>query len=312
MKKLFSLLVLFSIGAMAQEKTFKAEEVSVNEFLVGTLYTPNTSEKTNLVIIIAGSGPTNRNGNSTLIQGRNNSLKYLAEGLVGNGISVYSYDKRFFGLFKAGKAEEAMAMLFDDFVDDAVEVANFFRKTGKYKNIIFAGHSEGSLIGILGAQQTKIDGVISLSGTGNSLDVILETQIGTQAPFLLEQTKSILEELKKGNTIEVKNPMLQSLFSEQLQPFIISSLKYNPQHEIKKLSVPVMIVNGTSDLQIGLSETQLLKKAKPEADYLIIENMNHVLKEVKDVTENQQSYGNPDLPVATELIQGISDFVINL
>src|SRR5690606_22338068 len=175
------------------------------------------------------------------------------------------------------------AMLFDDFVDDAVEVADFFRKSKKYKNIIFAGHSEGSLIGILGARRIKIDGVISLSGTGNSLDVILETQIGAQAPFLLEVTKSILEELKKGNTVEVKNPMLQSIFSEQLQPFVISSLKYNPQDEIKKLSVPIMIVNGTADLQIQLSETELLQKAKPDAKYLIVENMNHVLKEVKDV-----------------------------
>lgn len=309
MKKLLTLLVLFSIGAAAQEKTFTSEEVSVNEFLDGTLYTPKTSKKTNLVILIAGSGPTDRDGNSMMLQGENNSLKYLAEGLAEQGISVYSYDKRFFGLFKAGKSEEGMAMLFDDFVDDAIEVANFFRKSKKYKNIIFAGHSEGSLIGILGAQKTKIDGVISLSGTGNSLDVILETQIGAQAPFLLEETQSILGELKKGNTIEVENPMLQSVFSEQLQPFVISSLKYNPQDEIKKLSVPVMIVNGTADLQIHLSETELLQKAKPDAKYLIVENMNHVLKEVKDVSENQQSYSNPDFPVVPELINQIASFV---
>ena len=309
MKKLVAFLVLFSIGVSAQEKAFKTEEVSVNEFLEGTLYTPKTSKKTNLVILIAGSGPTDRDGNSMMIQGENNSLKYLAEGLTENGISVYSYDKRFFGLFKAGKTEEGMAMLFDDFVDDAVEVANFFRKGKKYKNIIFAGHSEGSLIGIIGAQKTKIDGVISLSGTGNPLDIILEYQIGAQAPFLLEETKSILKELKKGDTVKVENPFLQSLFAEQLQPFVISSLKYNPQDEIKKLSVPVMIVNGTADLQIQLSETELLQKAKPNAKYLIVENMNHVLKEVKDVTENQQSYGNPDLPVVSELIKQISSFV---
>ncbi len=309
MKKLFTFLVLFSIGVSAQEKSFKTEEVSVNEYLDGTLYTPNSSDKTNLVIIIAGSGPTDRNGNSMMIQGENNSLKYLAEGLAENGISVYSYDKRFFGLFKAGKAEEGMAMVFDDFVDDAVKIADFFRKQNKYKNIIFAGHSEGSLIGILGAQKTKIDGVVSISGTGNPLDIILEYQIGKQAPFLLEETKSVLQELKKGNTIEIKNPFLQGIFAENIQPFVISSLKYNPQDEIKKLSVPVMIVNGTSDSQIQLSETELLQKAKPDAKYLIIENMNHVLKEIKDLAEDQKSYGNPDLPVVPELISEISSFV---
>ncbi len=309
MKKLFTLLVLLSIGATAQEKSFKTEEVSVNEFLEGTLYTPDVKKKTNLVIIIAGSGPTDRNGNSMMIQGENNSLKYLAEGLAENGISVYGYDKRFFGLFKKERYDEGTAMLFDDFVDDAVEIANFFRKQNKYKNIILIGHSEGSLIGILGAQKTKIDGVVSLSGTGNPLDIILESQIGKQAPFLLEETKVILQELKKGNTIEVKNPYLQNLFAESLQPFLISSFKYNPQDEIKKLSVPVMIINGTSDSQIQLSETELLKKAKPDSEYLIIENMNHVLKEVKDLAEDQKSYGNPDLPVVPKLINEISSFV---
>lgn len=309
MKKLFTLLVLFSIGATAQEKSFTTEEVSVNELLDGTLFTPNTSEKTNLVILIAGSGPTNRSGNQTMM--KNNSLKFLAEGLAENGISVYSYDKRMFALMKSGDIDESK-LLFEHFIDDAVAVAEFFKKQKKYNKIIFAGHSEGSLIGMVASEKAKTDGFVSIAGAGSPIDEVLEFQINQNAPFLLEATKSVLEELKKGNTVEIKNPALLSLFRPSVQPYMISWLKYNPQTEIKKLKTPVMIINGTSDLQVLVSEAELLQKAKPEATYLIIENMNHVLKEVQDLEENQKSYTDPDLPVVPELINGISSFVKNI
>lgn len=311
MKKYFTslFLFLFSTSLFAQDKTFSTQEVSVNEFLHGTLYTPEKPKKTNLVILIAGSGPTDRNGNSTLIQGNNNSLKYLAEGLVQNGISVYSYDKRFFGLFKQNKTEEAMAMLFNDFVDDAVEIAHFFKNQKKYKNIIFAGHSEGSLIGMIASERAGADKFISIAGAGNSLDIVIENQIAQNAPFLVEETQTILKELRAGNTTEVKNPFLEPVFAETLQPFIISLIKNNPQEEIKKLKIPVFIINGTSDLQISEAEAELLKQAKPEAQYLIIEKMNHVLKEVNNINENQKAYTNPNLPVMPELIEQISKFI---
>src|SRR5690554_3521013 len=309
MKKLFILLVLISVGASAQEKTFSTQEVSVNEFLDGTLYTPNIPEKTNLVILIAGSGPTNRNGNQVGM--KNNSLRFLAQSLAENGISVYSYDKRLFSLLKSGDFDESK-LLFDDFITDASDVVSYFRKENQYNKIIIVGHSEGSLIGMMAAKASKANGFVSIAGAGNPIDQVLEFQISQNAPFLLEQTKEVLQELKAGNMVEVKNAALLSLFRESVQPYMISWLTYNPQDEIKKLNIPVMIINGTADLQVTVSEAELLKKARPEAKYLIITDMNHVLKEVKDDTENQQSYTNPDLPVAAELIQGISDFVNTL
>jgi len=90
---------------------------------------------------------------------------------------------------------------------------------------------------------------------------------------------------------------------------MISWLRYNPQDEIQKLKIPIMITNGTSDLQVTVSEAELLQKAQPKATYLIIENMNHVLKKVADLNENQKSYTDPDMPVATELVEGISGFI---
>jgi len=310
MKKISLFLwTLFTFSVFAQQKSFKTEEIGVSNSLKGTLYTPENSKKTNLVILIAGSGPTDRNGNQMMVE--NNSLKFLAEGLAKNGISVYSYDKRFLTMLNADNFEDFDESNLDlnDFIDDAVEVISFFKKDKKYKKVIVAGHSEGSLVGMIACQKTKADAFVSIAGAGNSIDVVLESQIEQNAPFLLEQTKPILSELKKGNKVAIENPILLSIFRESVQPFMISWLQYNPQDEIQKLEIPIMITNGTSDLQVTVSEAELLQKAQPKATYLIIENMNHVLKKVADLNENQKSYTDPDMPVATELVKGISGFV---
>jgi len=304
-KTILFLLTIFTFSVSAQQK-FTTEEVAVSNFLKGTLYIPENSKKTNLVILIAGSGPTDRDGNQPMV--KNNSLKLLAEGLAKNGISVYSYDKRFFTMMDDENFDES-SLDFNHFIDDAAEVISFFKKNKKYKKIIVAGHSEGSLVGIVACQKAKADGFVSISGAGNPIDKVMEFQVEQNAPFLLEETKSILSELKKGNKVEVKNPMLLSLFRESVQPFMISWVKYNPKTEIQKLKIPVMITNGTSDLQVTVSEAEILQKGQPKSTYLIVENMNHVIKKVADISENQKSYTDPNMPVATELIDGISDFV---
>ena len=74
--------------------------------------------------------------------------------------------------------------------------------------------------------------------------------------------------------------------------------------------MPVLIVNGTKDLQVAVHDAELLKKAKPEAELVLIENMNHIFKEIKgDDTENIQSYSNPDAPIAPKLTNPITVFI---
>jgi len=214
MKKISLFLwTLFTFSVFAQQKSFKTQEIEVSNSLKGTLYTPENSKKTNLVILIAGSGPTDRNGNQMMVE--NNSLKFLAEELAKNGISVYSYDKRFFMMLDDENFDESN-LDFNDFIDDAAEVISFFKKDKKYKKVIVAGHSEGSLVGMIACQKTKADAFVSIAGAGNPIDVVLEFQIEQNAPFLLGQTKSILGELKKGNKVAVENPILLSIFRESV------------------------------------------------------------------------------------------------
>jgi pimeloyl-ACP methyl ester carboxylesterase len=313
-KSLLLLLLLFSIFGFSQQETatksFNKEEIAINPLINGSLYSPlKQNKKTNLVLLIAGSGPTDRDGNQKGLT--NNSLKYLSEELVKNDIAVFSYDKRIFTQMKSGTINEA-TLTFDDFINDATSVLLFFKNQKKYNKIIIAGHSEGSLIGMIAAKD-KADGFISLAGAGRTIDAVLVEQIAKQAPFLKEETQKNLDILKSGKTFELKNPMLASIFRESIQPYMISWIKYNPQMELKKLQMPIVIINGTKDIQVSVQEAELLKKVKPEAELVLIENMNHVFKEIKgDDAENMKSYTNPDLPIVPKLTSTIIAFVKSL
>jgi uncharacterized protein len=310
-KALVLFVILFSTLAFSQEKIeFSKTDIEINSLLKGTLYSPlKQSKKTNLVILIAGSGPTDRDGNQKGLA--NNSLKLLAEALANNGIAVYSYDKRIFAQIASGKLNEA-SLSFDNFIDDAKAVIQYFKNQKKYHSITIAGHSEGALIGIVAADGNA-DGYISIAGAGRPIDEVLVEQIGKQAPFLKEEVQKNLETLKSGTTFELKNQMLASLFRASVQPYMISWIKYNPQSEIKKLHVPTLLINGDKDIQVSVNDAQLLQQAKPEAQLKIISNMNHIFKEIKgDEAENKASYTNPDLPISKELPLIITTFIQSL
>jgi hypothetical protein len=310
-KALVLFVILFSTLTFSQEKIeFSKADIEINSLLKGTLYSPlKQSKKTNLVILIAGSGPTDRDGNQKGLT--NNSLKLLAEALANNGIAVYSYDKRIFAQIASGKLDEA-SLSFDNFIDDAKAVIQYFKNQKKYHSITIAGHSEGALIGMVAADGNA-DGYISIAGAGRPIDEVLVEQIGKQAPFLKEEVQKNLETLKSGTTFELKNQMLASLFRASVQPYMISWIKYNPQSEIKKLHVPTLLINGDKDIQVSVNDAQLLQQAKPEAQLKIISNMNHIFKEIKgDEAENKASYTNPDLPISKELPMIITTFIQSL
>jgi pimeloyl-ACP methyl ester carboxylesterase len=309
MKKIILLaVVLFSTLAFSQEAIeFSKVDIEINSLLNGTLYSPSKqTKKTNLVILIAGSGPTDRDGNQKGLT--NNSLKLLAEALANNGIAVYSYDKRIFAQMASGKLDEA-SLSFDNFIDDAKAVIHYFKNQKKYHSITIAGHSEGALIGMVAANGNA-DAYISIAGAGRPIDEVLLEQIGKQAPFLKEEVQKNLETLKSGTTFELKNQMLASLFRASVQPYMISWIKYNPQTEIKKLQIPTLLINGDKDIQVSVQDAQLLQQAKPDAQLKIIPNMNHIFKQIKgDDAENKASYTNPDLPIATDLSELITTFI---
>jgi uncharacterized protein len=307
MKKISLILVTFlSISVFSQEKL----DITINPLIKGTLIQGmDQMYKTNLTILIAGSGPTDRDGNQATI--KNNSLKFLAEGIVNPKNDVFTFDKRIFAQMASGKLDEKN-LLFTDMITDVQDIIAYFKVNYKYKKIIIAGHSEGSLIGMIAANGNA-DAFISIAGSGRPMDIIVEEQIAKQAPTMVDEIHKNFEILRTGKTFENKNALLNVLFRESVQPYLISWMKYNPQDEIKKLKIPTLIVNGTKDVQVGVIDAELLKKAKPNAKLEIITNMNHILKEIKgDNSENIESYSNPNLPVMDELITKMNAFIGSL
>lgn len=302
--KWFILLFFISLEAFSQEKNYDSLQVSIDPEVQGTLLSPKGENQPPLAILIAGSGPTDRDGNQAQL--KNNSLKYLAEGLAQKGIATFRYDKRVIAQINNATVQEEK-MTFEDEVNDALLVVNHFKD--KYKKIILIGHSEGALIGLLVAQKVVVSKFVSISGAGNSSATLIEEQIGKNAPQLKEESQKIISQLRKGELVDNISPYLAPVFRKSVQPYLISWFKYEPAKEITKLQIPILIVQGTNDLQVEDKEAQLLKEAQPKAQLLLIEGMNHVLKKVKTLEENQLSYLNPDLPISGELVEGIASFI---
>jgi hypothetical protein len=292
--------------ASAQTKKFNSQDISVSPLIDGTLLLPKLEGPIPLVIIVAGSGPTDRNGNQQMME--NNSLRFLAEGLYDKGIASYRYDKRIVKQMKQRDLIEEN-IRFDDFIKDAILVTEYFIKGGEFSKIYIIGHSQGSLVGMVAAQG-RADGFISIAGAGQEIDDVIVDQLAKQAPGLEESARMAFDDLRVNGIALNYSPGLASIFRADIQPFIRSWMNYNPKVEIAKLDIPVLIISGDKDLQVQVSEAELLQQAKPDAAYKIFPNMNHIMKfiEGNDI-ENSKSYNQYNLPIMPELIEALDIFI---
>lgn len=272
--------------------------------LYGTLVIPNSKEPFPLVVIHAGSGPTDRNGNSPAGV-HADSYKMLAEELAKNGIATLRYDKRGAGKSINVKGREEDLSL-DNLIDDAIAWCAMLRKDKRFSTLTIAGHSEGSLIGMVAAQKADADGFISIAGAGRRLSDTLRMQLKPQLPEeMMKQADAALTSLEAGKTVP-SIPGLEMIFRESVQPYLISMFRYDPAKEIVKLKIPVLVIQGTSDIQVGADDAKLLS-AKP----VLIEGMSHVFKQVGNVSreENIKTYSDPALPVEPKLVSEMVKFV---
>jgi pimeloyl-ACP methyl ester carboxylesterase len=305
------------------ETHFVAEPITLETptaVLYGTLERPQTRSRVPVVLIISGSGPTDRDGNSPMLPGANNSLKLLADALAARGIASLRYDKR--GIGETGKAMLLAAektksvpreedLSFETYIDDAIRWGKQLRADRRFSRLTVLGHSEGSLIGMVAAQRIRADAFVSIAGAGRPVHQVILEQVKPQfSAELLMKTEEILEQLAAGKTVASVPAELTALLRPSIQPYMISWFRYDPAKEVSKLRIPVLIVQGTTDLQTTLGDAKRLADGNPAAKLLLIEGMNHVLKTVGNEREKQvASYSDPKLPVAPELVSGISGFV---
>jgi pimeloyl-ACP methyl ester carboxylesterase len=306
--------ILFSFTSLFanENKLFDISAVELNTktgIIYGTLLLPNNiSNKVPVVILISGSGPTDRDGNNPVM--KNNSLKQLAEALANNGIASVRYDKRGIGeSVKAAKSESELR--FEDYISDAIDWISFVKLNPKFSKVIIIGHSEGSLIGMNAAKYAN--GFVSISGAGSSADIILKEQLAPKGKVVQDLCYPIIDSLKAGVMIKDVNPMLNSLFRLSVQPYMISWFKHDPQIDIKQLKYPCLILQGDNDLQVSINDAKLLSAAGNESRLLIVEKMNHVLKIIDkgDQSANIASYSNIAMPISAVLTDEIIKYIKN-
>ena len=298
-------IVILQQGLIAQDYG-GSNDVRISDMVYGTLLTPDVPTS-KIAIIIPGSGPTDRNGNQQMM--RNNSLKLLAENLAQEGIASIRYDKRVLTLLKKNALQEER-LDFNMFIEDAVATIDYVKQQGRFKDIYIIGHDQGSLIGMVAAQRSNVQGFISLSGSGQSIDQTIIHQIGLQMPDLKDKAMSAFETLKKKGRVTDYSPALTSIFRPSVQPFMASWMQYDPKVEIGKLSIPTLIINGTNDIQTSKQEAILLQEGNSDATLKYVEGMNHVLRIIEgDDLENTKSYNLTRLPLSLELGTTVSEFI---
>lgn len=276
--------------------------------LHGTLTLPHGPAPHPLVIILAGSGPTDGDGNGPGL--RPDAYLQLAEALRRHGIASLRYDKR--GVAQSAAAMKSETELrFDDYIEDAAAWLRHTRADRRFNRRYLLGHSEGSSIALLAAGKQPVDGVIAVAGPGRPmLEVLREQLTQNLGPEKAAPGLRILDRIAAGETVSEMPLEWMPFFRPSVQPYLRSENKYDPARAIAALAVPILIVQGRRDLQVSVRDAELLARANPRATLHIIDSMNHVLKTVPaDQRMNLRAYEVPEFPLAPELVVAIKNFV---
>jgi pimeloyl-ACP methyl ester carboxylesterase len=278
--------------------------------IAGTLDLP-ANAKPPVVIILAGSGPVDRDGNvgSAL---RTDTYKLLGAALVARGIACIRFDKRGVAASALAAPANVADLRLATYVDDAEAWIAKARADGRFSRVAVAGHSEGALIGMLAVQRAPVDAFVSLEGPGRPLGDVLRAQLGDRLlsnPSLLATATHLLDQLEAGHTSAEVPPELAGLFSPTVQPYLVSELDVDPTREIVKVRGPIAIVQGTYDQQVGVDDAKRLAAAVPAARLTIVPGMAHPLKIASSNVLAEQIatvYADPTLPIAPAVVAAIA------
>ena len=280
--------------------------------LVGTLVDAGNGSPT--VLIIPGSGPTDRDGNSPLGV-KAGPYRQLADALAKKGVSTVRIDKR--GMFGSKRAVAgANRVTVADYAKDTHAWISSIRRLTGAKCVWLLGHSEGGLVALTAAQQPKgICGVIAVATVGRKIGTVLRGQLAANPanePYL-SAANSAIASLEAGKRIDTASlpPPLRKLFAEDVQSLLIDLFAENPAALAASLKLPLLIVQGDRDIQVTVDDARALAAAQPRARLAILPGVNHVLKipERDDRAANLAAYADPSMPVAPSAIEAIAGFV---
>lgn len=279
--------------------------------LHGALLVPDRWQAGPAVLMIPGSGAVDRDGSAPAEGMVGATLRRLAEGLEEAGFPSLRIDKRCIGQSaSACPGEDKLTV--ETYVDDAVAWARYLKARPGVSCVALLGHSEGALIAAMAAARIPTCGLISISGVGRPFDQVLEGQIRASGagPAVLAEVAGIDGALRAGRTVADVPPMLMGLYRPSVQPYDISEFAISPTAAMAQVRAPVLILQGTTDLQVGVADAQALADAHPGARLVILDGVNHILKRAPPGrAANFATYANPSLPLAPGVLPPIVAFL---
>lgn len=315
MLRVTALLFLLFTGLAQAAPTVLQRPISLDTgagTLQGSLLLPRGDSPPPVVLIIAGSGPTDRDGNNPA-GGRIDNLKRLALLLANQGIASVRYDKRGVAASRPATPDERNLSV-ERYVADAAAWGQKLRADPRFGTLIVLGHSEGALIASLAAEQAGASAVISLAGSGRPVDQVLREQLSERLPPQERaQGEHVIEQLKAGQLTPQMPRALRDVFRPSVQPYLISLFRQDPAAAFARLHMPALIVQGRNDVQVDIEDAERLHAAKPDAELALIDGMNHMLRiSPRDMSAQRDSYSNPHLPLASALGERIVAFIRGL
>jgi len=305
------LLYLLSLGGLSSYAL--AAESAVIEApgplgpLEGTLV--NAGANTPVVLMIPGSGPTDRDGNSALGP-KPATLRQIADGLAKRGISSVRIDKR--GMFSSKQAvADGNHVTIADYATDVRNWITVIRRKSGVRCVWLAGHSEGGLVALASAQGgADICGLILLAAAGRPLGEVLRSQLHAMpaAQTVLPQIDGAIDALAAGRHVNVQtlHPGLRHLFHPAVQDYMIDLFRHDPVVLLRAYRGPVLIMQGTADRQVSATEDlPLLKAADPKAQVVLLPNVIHTLADLGVAPAADGS-----LPLDGAVVSDIAEFVL--
>jgi uncharacterized protein len=295
------------LGLCGVTASAHAEEAKIRVGAIdAVLTTPPDVERPPVVLLIAGSGSTDHDGNGPQVKPA--TLKKLSDQLVARKIATLRYDKRGAGGWKPefGRPED---FRFKDFVEDAVALVNYLRGSGKFSQVSVAGHSEGGLVAILTARRVPVDRLVLLVTAARRQGDLVKAQLEKKlSPDRLQPIVQAIDAIMAGQIVD---PPPQGLaIAPSMQPGIASAFTEDPIDPLKLIERPTLIIGGGHDLQVARLDFIALSAASPLAKTLWLPDMNHVLVDVTDEDDNLAAYNQPERALDTVMVDSVANFIL--
>ncbi|MEI8255889.1 MAG: alpha/beta fold hydrolase, partial [Deltaproteobacteria bacterium] len=271
----------------------------------GVIWRPaNVTGPLPVMVIVAGSGPTDREGNSVLNL-HTDCYRLLADSLAARGIATVRFDKR--GVGASGANFRPQDVSFDDVVGDAQAIVERVRADARFSHVTLAGHSEGGLIALRVAERVPVNALVLLASMGRPFGVILREQLARQLSATdMAEFDRVVGEIRAGRPTTSTVAAIQSTLNPSLNlNYMRGELDADPAALLRALRMPTVVIQGDTDIQVTVADARALAGARPDVRLVLLPHVNHVLRDEATATPDQASYHNPALPLGPGVLDAV-------